>query len=83
MKKFTWTVEFTVDETWVEDGFDLTDERAHLMIQNDLTYAYPSEISAKVIKKPSRVSILKMQGYSQAQINKIILSEVIPELKSV
>lgn len=62
MKKFTWTVEFTVDETWVADGFDLDDERAHLMIQKDLAYAYPSETSAKVIKAPEHASILKTQA---------------------
>jgi len=67
-KTFKWVVEFEVSETWVEDGFDMTDERAHMMIQKDLAYAYPSETSAKVIKAPKRADILRMQGYSEEAI---------------
>lgn len=60
-KKLTWTVEFSVDPSWVADGFDLDDERAHLMIQHDLGYAYPSETSAKVVKAPSADLIAGLQ----------------------
>lgn len=64
MKKFKWVVEFTVDETWVADGFDLTEERAHEMIQNDLRYSYSTETSAKVITAPDPKLIAKAQGYT-------------------
>lgn len=57
----TWTVQFSVDPSWVADGFNLDDERAHLMIQNDLGYAYPSETAAKVIKSPSEKLIAGLQ----------------------
>ncbi len=67
-KRFKWTVEFEVDETWVADGFDMTSERAHLMIQKDLAYAYPSETSAKVILCPFPNEILAAQGYTREQI---------------
>jgi len=62
-KKFKWVVEFTVDECWVADGFEMTDESAHLMIQNVLKFAYPSETSARVIKSPDKCEIRKAQGY--------------------
>lgn len=67
-KTFKWVVEFEVDETWVADGFNLTDERAHLMIQKDLAYSYPSETSAKVIKAPKMEEIMEVQGYAKTQI---------------
>ncbi len=62
-KTFKWVVEFTVTESWVADGFDLTDERAMDMLQGDLQYAYSHELAAKVLKAPLRTKILKAQGY--------------------
>ncbi|MCR4308101.1 MAG: hypothetical protein NUV80_06090 [Candidatus Berkelbacteria bacterium] len=62
-RKFKWTVEFTVDETWVADGFNLTDERALQMLSHDLQFAYEHELGAKVIKAPSKDDILRCQGY--------------------
>lgn len=61
---FTWTVEFSVHKTWVEVGFEMTDERAHQMIQNDLSYSYPEETRAKVLKAPDQKAIRKVQGYT-------------------
>lgn len=58
-----WLVEFEVDDCWIEDGFDLTDEIAKSMIENQLDYAYPSETNAKVIKSPDKNIIRKLQGY--------------------
>lgn len=65
-KRFKWTVEIEVDETWVEDGFDLTDERAKEMVMSDLRYAYGHEISCKVIAAPAPAEIRKAQGYTAA-----------------
>jgi hypothetical protein len=61
-KGFKWTVEFTVAESWVADGFDLDDERAHKMIAHMLQYAFNHEIEAKVIQSPKAKSIRKAQG---------------------
>lgn len=62
--KFKWTVEFEVDESWVADGFDLTDERALDMLSGDLTFAHiDSELGAKVIKAPDAKAIRQIQGY--------------------
>lgn len=63
MKKFKWVVEFTVDESWVADGFELTDERAHRMLAYDLRFANNDEIKAKVLKTPKKKDIEKAQGY--------------------
>ncbi len=62
-KKFKWTVEFTVDEIWVADGFDLDESRAEDMLSNDLSCATSSEMSAKIIKAPTKKSIRTAQGY--------------------
>lgn len=59
---YKWIVEFTVDETWVQDGFDLDDERAKEMIEENIPYSYSSETTAKVIAAPSRLEIKKAQG---------------------
>lgn len=63
--KFKWVVEFEVDETWVTDGFDLTDERALQMLQDDLSFAYEHELRAKVLKAPDAKLIRKAQGYKE------------------
>lgn len=62
MKFYKWVVEFQVADTWVADGFDLTDERAHDMLASDLSYAYGHELKAKVIRAPSAAAIAKEQG---------------------
>lgn len=63
MTKFKWTVEFEVTEAWVEDGFEITAERALDMLANALPYAYGSELKAKVVKAPAQAIIRKTQGY--------------------
>lgn len=62
-KPYTWTVELTVDASWVADGFDLSDERAKEMLNRELPFAYGHEIAAKVISAPDAERIAKEQGY--------------------
>lgn len=64
--KFKWTVEFTVDKSWVADGFNLTEERAQDMIASALSAAYNHEIGAKVIAAPDADKIARAQGYKSA-----------------
>ena len=59
---FRWVVQLDVHKTWVEDGFDLTDERAHDMLGNDLTFAVGFELGAKVLSSPQPDQIKKVQG---------------------
>ncbi len=64
-KFYKWTVEFQVADVWVEDGFDLTNERALNMLAEDLSMAeIGHELKAKVIKAPSKKAIRKEQGYN-------------------
>ena len=66
--KLKWLVELEVDETWIADGFDLTDERAKDMLAKDLQYAHGTELSAKVIKAPDPKVIRKLQGYEDQDL---------------
>lgn len=68
-KTFKWTVEFEIDETWVADGFEMTDERANDMIQNALGWATSSEVKARVLKSPDPKKIRKAQGYNDRVSN--------------
>ena len=63
MKQFKWVVEFTVDETWVEDGFELTEERAKDMIENELQFSMAPETKVKILSAPDKKAIRKCQGY--------------------
>lgn len=63
MDKLTWTVRLSVSPTWIEDGFNLTDEKAKEMLESVLPFAYGSELSAKVIDRPHPDLIRKLQGY--------------------
>jgi len=66
-KFFKWTVEFSVAETWVEDGFDPDDEDALNMLAHRLPYAnIGQELRAKVIKRPERNAVARMQGFKSA-----------------
>jgi len=62
-KWFKWTVELQVDSTWVADGFDLDNERAHEMLAKYISHAYNTELKARVLTKPARKLIRKAQGY--------------------
>lgn len=64
-KKFKWTVEIEIDEVWVADGFELTEERLIDMVQSDLQYATESEIKVKILKSPDEKAISKAQGYEE------------------
>ena len=70
MAMLRWTVEFAVDSSWVADGFDLTDERAKEMLNQDLRYAYGHELGAKVLKYPSAERVARLQGYYTKGVGK-------------
>lgn len=61
-KFFKWIVEIAIAETWVEDGFDLTDERMHDMLTSAIGYAKSTEIRCRVIKRPSMADVNTVQG---------------------
>lgn len=67
---FKWTVEFQVHRTWVEDGFDLTNDRAKSIIENVLAHSYGSETKARVLSSPAPDAIARAQGYKDAKDRK-------------
>lgn len=67
---YKWTVEIQVHKTWVEDGFELTNERAHGMLAKALPYANNAELKAKVLSGPSADAVAKEQGYKDAKDRK-------------
>jgi hypothetical protein len=66
-KRFKWTVEIEVDEKWVADGFNLTDDRALGMLEKHLAYAYSRELGAKVVEAPPDEEIASVQGYASVK----------------
>lgn len=61
---FSWVARLDVHKTWVEDGFELTAERAKSMLENEIGYAQGWELGAKLIKAPDAERVAKMMGYS-------------------
>ena len=62
-KRFKWTIRFSVDPSWVADGFELTTKRAKEMLANSIPFAYNDEFAAHVVSKPDRCEIRRVQGY--------------------
>lgn len=61
-----WVIEIAVADSWVADGFQMTDERAVKMLENELPYAYSHEFTAQVIKAPDPEAIRQLQsGYEE------------------
>lgn len=66
-RRFVWTVEFAVDETWVEDGFELDAEQALGMLSERLGYAtIGTELNARIVKSPDSDRVAVAQGYASA-----------------
>jgi len=55
MANMRWTVEFTVSDNWIADGFDLTQECVDRMIQSRLPYAVDGEVTAAIRHAPDRL----------------------------
>ena len=70
MKFYTWTVKISVADTWVADGFDLTEDRLNDILQRELSYAYSTEVKGEIVKSPNADKIAKEQGYSSANTKK-------------
>ena len=64
---FKWTVEIEIHKHWVEDGFDLTDERLHNVLAHALPYANGNELRGKVLCKPDDVDVAKAMGYKSVE----------------
>lgn len=60
--RYVWIVALEVDPAWVQDGFDLDDDRAKRMLEKELSYAYGHELAARVLRTPDPAAIRKEQG---------------------
>jgi hypothetical protein len=54
---YKWVVEIEVEETWVADGFNLTQERLKDMLERTLDYSYEHETRCKILKAPTEKDI--------------------------
>ncbi len=63
MRKLKWIVQFSVNKNWIEDGFNLTRERAKEMIEQTLPYAYGYETNARILQAPKNKELAKIMGY--------------------
>lgn len=57
-----WVAEIEVTKNWVADGFELTEERLHNMMCDNLDFAYPHEIKVKIIQAPAPEEIERLQN---------------------
>lgn len=66
-KRYKWIVEFSVDASWVADGFNLSAERAKEMLAHNLRGAFGHEIGARILAAPQSRDIAKEQGFSSVK----------------
>lgn len=51
MKMKQWTVQISVSENWIDDGFNLTDENLKdVLLNHCLAYATDSELKVKIVE---------------------------------
>ncbi len=56
-----WTIEISVDEIWVADGFNPDDRQVQDAVETMLPFAKDGEVIAKVTKRPDRQKIFDLQ----------------------
>lgn len=66
-KFYEWTVKIRVNAVWVADGFDLTADRLHRMVNHDLDYARMDEIETEIVVAPDEEEVAQEQGYKNAE----------------
>lgn len=63
-KFFKWTVEIEVNEVWVADGFQVTEEGLRDAFQEYfLPLSTEGEVKVAVVKTPTVKALRKAQGY--------------------
>lgn len=63
MPKLKWVVEFSVDKSWVADGYNPDNLDMFDMLANRLSSAYSHELGARILKRPDQKIVAKLQGY--------------------
>lgn len=67
MAKLKFIVEFSVDSSWVADGFNPTDEDAQSMIAHRLPHAHGSEVKGRILQPIDQEKAAKLQGYESVK----------------
>lgn len=60
--RFKWRVEIEVDERWVADGFNLTEERLADLLSRGFPWMPSTEIAGRILKSPKPTTIECVQG---------------------
>lgn len=63
MPKQEWIVKISVDDSWVEDGFELQEETLKGAIESMIPFGYSNETEVKILEAPNPETIRKLQGY--------------------
>jgi len=66
-KVYWWTMRIGVSATWVADGFDLDDDRAHDMLSHHLPHAFGHELHAEVLHAPDPREVAGEQGFNTVE----------------
>ncbi|MCK5606939.1 hypothetical protein KAR91_33865 [Candidatus Pacearchaeota archaeon] len=61
---FKWTIEIQAHRDVVEDGLELTDDRARQMVEEGFPLCMGHDFKIKVVKRPDQREIRKAQGYT-------------------
>ena len=62
--KLKYIVELSIEDTWIEDGFDIrTKQDIKDLLQRLLPFANGQEVGGRVIHAPSLKLVKKLQGY--------------------
>lgn len=73
--KLKWTIEITIDESWVADGFDFDDDRLDGLLNHLVPYALSHERSARVVKMPPPGAIDKLQNEGVPEYDAVMDAE--------
>lgn len=65
--KLKWTIEIEMEDTWVADGFDMTDERVSDMLQAYMPHVYGHEVKGRVLKRPPDEVVAKLMGFKTVE----------------
>lgn len=63
IKSLKYTVEITIAENWISDGFTLTEENLQNAILSQLlAYARENEVKVKILSQPEKETVAAVRG---------------------
>lgn len=58
-----WTVEISVDDSWIVDGFVITADTMQAIILDHLRHATPDEVKVRVLDAPNNAEVERLLGF--------------------